>query len=251
MEWQSWGSATNRDLLIIPAKSLSVRNSIGRRVSLRASALWQLARSGDSSIRPGKYVINTQFQDARPFLDGLAAVKINNKYGFIDKTGKLIIPHQFDNVGIWYFAISEGLISWPIPVQVSEKWGFIDQSGNYVINPQYDDASSFREGLAAVKKDGKYGFVDTRGKFVINPQFEGASYFSEGLAAVSTSGKTGFIDKSGTYVINPQFESASHFTEGLSSVTVRDKDNKYLNGYIDQTGKYVFGPTEFEVSKEN
>lgn len=46
-----------------------------------------------------------QFDELYPFSEGLAAVKKNDKFGFIDTKGKLIIPCQFDNV----CAFSEGL----------------------------------------------------------------------------------------------------------------------------------------------
>src|SRR6185295_7511758 len=65
----------------------------------------------------GKIVIEPQFVDARDFHEGLAPVRVNtgettwcrpspkgsrkgfmNKWGFIDKTGKFVIPPQYDDV---------------------------------------------------------------------------------------------------------------------------------------------------------
>ena len=43
-------------------------------------------------------VIPPQFDSAENFHEGLAIVKINNKYGYIDKTGKMIILPQFDKL---------------------------------------------------------------------------------------------------------------------------------------------------------
>ena len=48
--------------------------------------------------KTGKLVIPAQFDDAEPFSKGLAVVKIKGKYGFIDKAGKLVIPAKFDEV---------------------------------------------------------------------------------------------------------------------------------------------------------
>ncbi len=47
----------------------------------------------------GKIVIKPQFRHALTFLpDGLAPVKSGNEWGFIDKSGKLVINPQFDGI---------------------------------------------------------------------------------------------------------------------------------------------------------
>ncbi|MFN6096330.1 MAG: WG repeat-containing protein [Dolichospermum sp.] len=43
----------------------------------------------------GKLVITCQFDDAKSFSEGLAIVKIEEKWGFINTIGKLVIPCQF------------------------------------------------------------------------------------------------------------------------------------------------------------
>ena len=73
-----------------------------------------------------------------------AEVKMASKYGFIDKSGKVVIEPQFDNAE----PFSEGLAC----VEKDGKWGFIDKSGKMVIEPQFDGASDFSEGLAKVKR---------------------------------------------------------------------------------------------------
>jgi hypothetical protein len=42
--------------------------------------------------KSGKEIIPLRYDDGRIFMDGLAAVKLNNKWGFIDKTGKEVVP---------------------------------------------------------------------------------------------------------------------------------------------------------------
>ena len=44
----------------------------------------------------GKLVILAQFDEAHSFSQGLAAVKVGSKWGFIDKSGKFVIQPQFD-----------------------------------------------------------------------------------------------------------------------------------------------------------
>jgi hypothetical protein len=72
----------------------------------------------------------------------LFPVDKNGKTGYIDQTGKLIIPFQFDEA----WAFSEGLA----PVRIGEDWGYIDASGKIVIKPRFFQASAFSQGFAAV-----------------------------------------------------------------------------------------------------
>jgi hypothetical protein len=50
----------------------------------------------DQLDRKGTLLIDRKFDDARPFSEGLAAVKVEKKYGFIDKAGNWIIKSQFE-----------------------------------------------------------------------------------------------------------------------------------------------------------
>ena len=62
----------------------------------------------------------TGYDDVGCLRNGLAKVEQNEKYGFVDKTGKLIVPVQYD--WVWYF--SEDLAS----VKQNGKWGFVDKT---------------------------------------------------------------------------------------------------------------------------
>ena len=58
------------------------------------------------------------------YYEGLAMVRLDKKYGFIDKTGKEVIPIKYDNA--WGF--SEGLAN----VRLNNKWFYINQKGECV-----------------------------------------------------------------------------------------------------------------------
>lgn len=166
----------------------------------------------------------------------------NNKYGYIDKTGKVIIPPQFDQADEFsegLAAVNQGGVLNNNGVISGGRWGYIDTTGKYVIPLQFDEAGNFSEGLAEVKVNDKYGFIDKTGKMVILPQFEDVWPFSEGLAKVCTDKKYGYIDKTGKITIVPQFDEAGNFSNGLAMVAIGDKF-----GYIDKTGKFIWRPTK-------
>jgi hypothetical protein len=207
----------------------------------------------------------------RNFHEGLAAVCIKDKWGFIDKKGKINIQPQFEEVSDFkngYSVISQkckeevlkGFINgkgevkinpqfkdaYPFSenlalVKLSDKWGFIDETGKIIINPQFEDAELFSEGLCVIKQGDSYGYIDKTGKIVINPQFKLAGPFKNKYAVVKSSdNKYGYINKDGKYEINPQFEQSGSFMDDLAFIKLGDK-----YGFIDKTGKIIINP-QFE-----
>ena len=63
----------------------------------------------------------TRYDFAGDFSEGFAEVKLNGKYGFIDKTGREVIPCKYEAAG----EFSEGLAA----VKLNGKYGFIDKKG--------------------------------------------------------------------------------------------------------------------------
>ena len=203
------------------------------------------------------------------FSEGLAAVLIKNKWGYIDRQGHIAIAPQYTAA----CGFSEGLAA----VQVNNKYGFIDHDGRWVIQPKYDMAQAFTEGVAAcsvddyyhiIDKSGKvlaelgedctdlenfscglaaaefivgdgdwrYGAIDKTGKMVIKPKFSFAYTFEEDLMAVvlNEEDKFGFVDKEGNFAIAPEYEDAEIFSEGLAPVK---KDGRWR--FIDHNGHDV------------
>lgn len=184
-------------------------------------------------------------QAAHSFSEGLAAVSLDKKWGFIDSKGQFVIPPQFG----WVGDFSDGLAV-VTSTPESDFWnketlfGFIDKSGLYVLPEEFNWAGSFTEGLAPVCvgkcrnaefRQRHAGYIDHLGHYVLPPQFVDADNFAEGLASVSTTGvlgspSHGFIDRAGRFVIAPRFIFASTFSHGLAAT---DK------GYVDHHGTVV------------
>jgi len=82
-------------------------------------------------------------------------------YGYIDKTGKLVIAAVFNSAA----PFSEGLAA----VSKCDQAYFIDKTGKTVITGNFTYASSFSGGLAVsrLNEDGLLsGYVDKTGKMV-------------------------------------------------------------------------------------
>ncbi len=123
-----------------------------------------------------------EFGNVTRFSDGLAAVYHDGKYGYMDKTGKFVIPAKYD-LG---YPFSDGLAL----VKVKDQYGYIDKSGSYVVEPKFTAAENFSEEAAAVATGkNKWGFIDTKGKYIISPKFVHADGFADGLARVQLEGE--------------------------------------------------------------
>jgi hypothetical protein len=185
------------------------------------------------SDRAGNPVIPRHFEYAGPFHDGIAKVRANGKYFFIDKAGRRV-SGEFDGV----FEFHEGLAA----VQVGDNIGYIRRDGSFALPPIHQSASGidFSEGLVAVRINGKVGFMDKSGNIIIQPAYDDVYPFSDGLAPVQRQGKWGYVDKDGNLIVPIQYDMGHMFSEGFASVMLNGK-----GGYIDTTGKLVI-PLQFD-----
>jgi len=203
---------------------------------------------------------------AGDFAEGLAPFRMGRKLGYLDRSGAVVVPPQFDQVEA--FAEGQALVA------QGGRWGSIDRSGKWVIEPQFDKPFRFREGLAAVLVSGKgFGYIDRKGQFVIPAQYNYAYNFSgdrarvqlrDGYGYIDRQGKVvvepskeyrigadysdaraparagdkgwGYLDPQGGFAVAPQFFSAREFSEGRAAVAVGDFRNHQW-GYIDAAGK--------------
>jgi len=184
----------------------------------------------------GKIIINPQFYQVIDFTDGLAAFSKKNEkdeilWGYIDKAGKIVINAQFKSVE----PFTEGLAAVTID---GKQFGYIDKTGKYIINPQFEEVTSFFNEMAAIKQGNSFGIINKEGKIIINPQFDEINLpASNDLIAVQSDGKWGYIDMEGKYIINPQFEEATNFLGKIAIVKFADKI-----GFIDKKGTYIANP---------
>ena len=74
------------------------------------------------------------------FCNNLAGVNVNEKIGFIDTTGKMVVEPIYDDI----LTLRNGMVI----VQLDGKWGFIDENGK-MIDPIYDDVTDISFSLFA------------------------------------------------------------------------------------------------------
>jgi WG containing repeat len=68
--------------------------------------------------KKGNIKFLSSYDEVRPFSQGISAVRMGKKWGFINEKNEMVIKPQYD----WVRDFSEGLAA----VQINGKWGFID-----------------------------------------------------------------------------------------------------------------------------
>ena len=106
----------------------------------------------------GEQLAEVKFDSVGVFHDGLAVVKAAERYGYIDRSGEIVIPIQW----MAAYDFSEGLAA----LRVDKKhFQFINTAGTVVIkSKKYDSVGRFRNGICRVVKGGKVKWIDTKGK---------------------------------------------------------------------------------------
>lgn len=142
--------------------------------------------------------------DVSPLRDGRRRYFDAEKqlYGFIDETGKIIIPARFKKA----HDFSDGLAAFTSNEGAVEYWGYIDTSGNEVIKPIFrTEPNDFHDGYAIVKKqNGKCVFIDKDAN-VKTKEYDRATRFFQGYALVNAQNQYG-ADWSKCYVLDTSFK---------------------------------------------
>lgn len=85
------------------------------------------------------------------------------RVGFIDKSGKWVIPPRFDEAGEFRRGLARVVVG---VYEGRPRMGFIDKTGRFVIQPVYDEANPFWGEITRVVRGGKMLYIDTSGRVV-------------------------------------------------------------------------------------
>jgi len=178
----------------------------------------------------------------QPATGPLYQVVIDNKVGYIDSTGHIIIPAKY--LAGDYF--SEGLAS----VRLEGNYGYIDTTGKWAIPPQYDYATPFSEERAVVYINGLAGCIDRKGALVVQPVFAHITAFEKGHASVETcSNKKGVINRQGILIADTVFSSIEPFIDGYSIVAGDSSKGEFA--VIDSTGRFLVHYGQYHLIEAN
>jgi WG containing repeat len=191
-----------------------------------------------------------------------------DRWGFIDSTGRIVIPPRFESTvavelerrigehksrgarpGLADLLLAPGVgpeSTATLGVKERGKWCLVDRRGIVVGKLRFAEMLEFCGGLAPVRTWERWGFVGHSGLLAIPELFDEVGCFNGGVCVVNVLGKQGVIDPLGRYVVNPRFElivaDDSVFHDNRAVVGMNGK-----MGYVSRAGT-VAVPAVFDYA---
>lgn len=197
--------------------------------------------------RKGSVLRTFNYAFVGDYAEGLMTFKQTDqgKFGYIDETGKIVIPAQFSMA----MAFNDGRAVVNTAEDYSNKYGLIDRKGRFVIRPEYNDIKLIDEERAAVGialdssmpyKGSKYAIADINGNFLTDFIYYTVEEYEDGLSSVDDNVYTFFIDKTGKRAAGwPAVKGTGTLSLAGNLIKV-NMDGRV--SYIDKTGRSVWTP---------
>src|SRR5262249_7580418 len=154
-----------------------------------------------------------------PLQTVLFPVLERHRWGFIDRSGRVVVPTRFESIVATESGEVDGsagglrgdpdeLFMAPsvepqttaiVAVRSRGKWGFVGPQGR-PLEPRFDQVGPFSEGLAPALQGALWGFVGVSGRLEVPLRFERAGTFMGGVAIVGQDARYGIIDREGRFV---------------------------------------------------
>lgn len=139
----------------------------------------------------------------------------DGRWGFIDGTGAIVVPPQYDHV----FPYRNGFTVVRIGDYRGGRRAFLAADGSRVTDFVFDRAYHFVNGYGTAVRDGKWGFVAPDGSSPGGFVWDAVRDFADGYAAVRLgdrrSGRWGLIDRTGRIVLEPVYLSLRAVGDGV------------------------------------
>ena len=129
----------------------------------------------------------------RYFKEGIARVRINNDWGFINEAGKTIGEIKYKKIN--RFGPDYAFVQ-------DEKWQIMDRHGRIYGEFDFEEVRELSEQIAVVQTkcssgEFKYGYIHSDGRYLCNTAFDRAEDFSNGYGVAWVGSKAYYIDRSG------------------------------------------------------
>lgn len=200
------------------------------------------------------------------FNEGLAIIKMNNKFGFFNESEEVVIPIVYDKVKIFcngYAPVcierrnieSEDIL---FDNEVNPLWGIIDKQGNVIAPIVYNKILQITKDYAVVIKDYfKYEIFDLSNGNEINlPMFVDIRILDNGMWVAcdkeNDEYKWALISPKGNitpFKYSYIFNSENDYAMVVKNAVLSDNNNGYLWGewgYIDKDGNELEELKEFD-----
>jgi len=133
-----------------------------------------------------QFEMNEETKLQQQFVNGYALVMHKGKNTLIDKTGKKVLPYNYQSIR----KPSSGIIA----VKKKNKWGYVDLNNDVKIKFQYQEASGFVDGLAMVKLKNKAILIDTIGNIKLKIHNQKIEFLGHEYLVIDNATHKNFTD---------------------------------------------------------
>lgn len=191
------------------------------------------------------------------FKEGFAIIEMENKYGFFNEEGEIIIPIIYDKVldyrnGFAPICIVKDVICKEFSCEYAIKkefWGVVDKKGKVIAQPIYDKILQITEEYIVFIKDFVCGVVElSTSNEILYPQYDSIKILDNGMwsACIKENNecKWAVISQLGNvtpFKYSYIFNSDNHLTMVVENA-VMSYNNGYIYGewgYIDKNGNEI------------
>lgn len=252
---EKYGAVNRQGVAVIPFEYDSPVEFIQSRALVKKADKWVLIDMANHKIA------EFDFQEAWNFTPvGLAEFKQDDKWGYINTSGEVVIQPQFDSIvyGFGYPLLNENVIA---IFGLDGKQGAVNQAGKIIIPAQFDDIRRAND-ILFVSNDDKVGIYDYQGNMIQPVEFEFTMFngfysdnhwTNENWLSITKNGKVGAIDKRGNIIVPTEFDDVEIISENTFKVS---KNGKYgihgINNLItplkfDYIANSLEGPTRVKL----
>ncbi|UTW67398.1 WG repeat-containing protein [bacterium SCSIO 12643] len=174
------------------------------------------------------------YEDALAFSYIYAAVKVNGKYGVIDRRENIIIEPQYDFIKSHFdtfMVVLSGDTFWVDAennpdfkrrkvseysnrdwqkkiISEGDKMGVLDEYGDTLIEPIYNKAELFKNTYAIIvyNEEGKLGVFNNYGNMIFPPELDSIQLLNSNVIQVYKNGKIGAVDRLGRLLALPKYD---------------------------------------------
>lgn len=173
----------------------------------------------------GKVIVKAQYEDAGEFsVNGLAAVKKDGKWGWINESGKVVVEpiyemvSGFDQKGLAVVTL-DGIQTW-----INESGAELSKGEKNSILSQDED------GYAIVKKGKKYVVEDFQGNTLLKGKYDSIEKIPcwPDLYKVSKKGKYGCIDKDGNVILELKYDDFTYYDKDHLAYFEKDENGNIV-----------------------
>lgn len=169
----------------------------------------------------------TTYDDALEFSEGLAAMKTDGFYGYVDKNLDIVIKPEYYQAKSFHNGVAL--------VKKASNWGAIDKNNKVVIPFKYTQLATFSKDLAVVNNYSKFGCIDYKGNVVIDFKYDRIELYTYYKETNTT------IPSDYTFTLDSSYEKYTPYNYALTYL-----DNKI--GFIDLQTNFTLEPKYSSIS---